>query len=122
MRLAEARRLRATLLGCREFTIERSGAMTWVQIQKAAETSWADYERVQQAVGDQPPEGLICHVAGEQPDGNWQSVSIWESEEHFNRFRDEKLLPAVRQVLGEGLAQAGPPPTESFEAKHILTP
>jgi hypothetical protein len=96
--------------------------MPWVQIQKAAEVGWSDYERVRQVVGEDAPEGLIYHAAGEQPNGNWQAVSVWESEEHFNRFRDERLLPAVQQVLGEGVAQAGPPPTESFEAKHVLTP
>jgi hypothetical protein len=26
------------------------------------------------------PDGLIGHAAGEQPDGRWQAVSIWESE------------------------------------------
>jgi hypothetical protein len=96
--------------------------MPWVQIQKAAETTWDDYERVNQAVGDAAPEGLIYHAAGEQPNGNWQAVTIWESEDHFNRFRDEKLLPAVQQALGEAMAQAGPPPTESFEAKHVIKP
>lgn len=93
--------------------------MPWVQIQKAAETSWDDYQKVQAAVGDETPDGLIYHAAGEQENGNWQSVSIWESEDHFNRFRDERLLPAVRSTIGEGAA-SGPPPTETFEARHVL--
>ena len=93
--------------------------MAWVQIQKAAETSWNDYEKVQGAVGDEAPDGLIYHAAGEQDNGNWQSVSIWESEAHFNRFRDERLLPAVRETIGDAAA-SGPPPTETFEAKHVL--
>jgi hypothetical protein len=93
--------------------------MPWVQIQKAAETKWADYDRVQQAVGEPAPDGLIFHAAGEQPNGNWQAVSIWESEEHFNRFRDERLMPAVRQSLGEAIVSGGPPPTEAFETKHV---
>jgi hypothetical protein len=96
--------------------------MPWVQIQKAAATSWGDYERVQQAVGEDAPDGLIYHAAGEQANGNWQAVSIWESEEHFNRFRDARLLPAVRQSLGEEVGEAGPPPTESFQAKHVVKP
>ena len=95
--------------------------MPWVQIQKAAQTSWADYERVQQALGGGAPDGLIYHAAGEQPNGNWQAVSIWESEEHFNRFRDERVMPVVAQVLGEAVMQAGPPPSETFEAKHVMS-
>ncbi len=94
--------------------------MPWVQIQKAAETGWEAYQQVAQAFGDHAPDGLIYHAGGVQENGNWQSVSIWETEEDFNRFRDERLLPLVRQVLGDELADAEPPPTEWFEARHIL--
>ena len=42
--------------------------MAWVQIQKAQEASWDDYERVSQAAGvdENPPEDLILHAAGEE--------------------------------------------------------
>ena len=96
--------------------------MAWVQIQKSTEATWEDYERVRAAVGDEAPRGLIYHAAGEVAGGRWQSVSVWESEEDFNRFRDERLMPAVQQVLPASLAEGGPPPTETFEAKHILSP
>jgi heme-degrading monooxygenase HmoA len=97
--------------------------MPWVQIQKAAQATWDDYAQVQHALeeGGGVPDGLIYHAAGEQPNGRWQSVSVWESEDAFNRFRDERILPAVRQALGDEMADAGPPPAESFEAKHVLT-
>lgn len=96
--------------------------MTWVQIQKASEMDWAAYERVSSMLGDDAPPGLIYHAAGEQADGRWQSVSIWESEEDFNRFRDERLMPAARAALGDAVVDAGPPPTEAFEAKHTIAP
>ena len=95
--------------------------MPWVQIQKASETGWDAYERVARGFGEQVPDGLIYHAAGVQENGNWQAVSIWETQEHFNRFRDERILPLVREVLGDDLADAGPPPTESFEARHIIS-
>ena len=96
--------------------------MPWVQIQKAAQATWGDYERVQQAMtASGPPAGLIYHAAGEQPDGRWQGVTIWESQEDFNRFLEERVWPAVRASLGDEMADAGPPPTEWFEAKHVLT-
>jgi hypothetical protein len=95
--------------------------MPWVQIQKATEATWNDYAQVQHALeAGGTPAGLIYHAAGEQPNGCWQAVSIWESEDDFNRFRDERILPAVREALGDELADAGPPPSESFEAKHVL--
>ncbi|MGZ4291779.1 MAG: hypothetical protein ACXVQQ_04210 [Gaiellaceae bacterium] len=95
--------------------------MPWVQIQKATQAKWDDYERVQQAMdsGGTPP-GLIYHAAGEQDDGRWQAVSVWESEAQYNRFVEERVLPAVRQALGDEMAEAGPPPSESFEAKHVI--
>ena len=96
--------------------------MPWVQIQKSTEAKWDDYQRVQKALGDDSAPGLIYHAAGEADGGRWQSVSIWESEDDFNRFRDERLLPAVQEALGAEMVQAGPPPTESFEAKHVVKP
>jgi len=69
-----------------------------------------------------PPAGLICHAAGEQPDGRWQAVSIWESEDDFNAFLQDRVLPAVQRALGDDMAAAAPPPSESFEAKHVLSP
>ena len=95
--------------------------MAWAQIQKAQEATWEMYEAVQQAIGDDPIEGLIAHAAGEV-DGKWQSVSIWESREAHDRFRDERLMPAVVTALGEAVATAGPPPEESFEVKHLIAP
>jgi heme-degrading monooxygenase HmoA len=97
--------------------------LAWVLVQKAEETGWAEYEAVVRAVGvdDNPPEGLIVHAAGEAGD-RWQSVSVWDSQEAYERFRDERLMPAVVQALGEDVAAAGPPPQESFEAKHLVKP
>lgn len=97
--------------------------MTWVQIQKATETSWDEYERGAKAMAleDNPPEGLLMHAAGEE-NGKWRSVDIWESEAAFERFRDEQLFPALREVMGEDVLSAGPPSQESFEVKHFVKP
>ena len=97
--------------------------MAWVQIQKAQEMGWAAYEQVARAVrvDENPPDGLIIHAAGEE-NGKWLSVDVWESEADYQRFREERLMPAVRQVMGDEMADAGPPPQESFEAKHVVKP
>jgi len=94
--------------------------MAWVVIQKATETSWDDYERVSQAVAADanPPEGLIVHAAGEE-NGHWRSVDVWESQAAFEQ---ERLLPAVTEALGDAIVEAGPPPQESFEVKHLIKP
>jgi hypothetical protein len=59
-------------------------------------------------------------MAAGEVDGHWKAVSIWESKEAQERFRDERLIPAVRQAVGEELADAGPPPEEWFEAKRTI--
>jgi hypothetical protein len=97
--------------------------MPWAQIQTATEATWQDYETVSNAIGadDDPPAGLIVHAAGEV-DGKWRSVAVWESEEAYERFRDERVFPAVRQTFGDEALDAGPPPSESFEVKHLVKP
>jgi hypothetical protein len=94
--------------------------MTWVQIQHATQATWDDHQKVAALIGDEKPEGLIVRAAGEV-DGRWKAVSIWESQEAFERFAEKRILPAVREALGETMA-AGPPPTEWFEAKHVVGP
>jgi hypothetical protein len=40
------------------------------------------------------PEGLLLHTAGESDQG-WYVYDVWESKEHFQRFIDSKLGPAM---------------------------
>src|SRR3954470_3786579 len=48
-----------------------------------------------------PPKGLIAHTAGQSDDGKWRIVDVWESEQAYERFRDERLRPAIRAVMEE---------------------
>src|SRR6266849_5288012 len=52
---------------------------------------------------DESPDGLIAHSAGQGEQG-YYVYDIWESREAFERFMEEKLGPAIREVMG------GPPP------------
>ena len=51
--------------------------------------------------GDQLPEGCQLHIAGPVEQG-WRVITVWDSREAFDDFRQEKLLPAIREVVGEG--------------------
>ena len=42
----------------------------------------------------EPVEGLIFHSAGEL-EGSFQVFNVWETREHFDRFRTERLRPAM---------------------------
>lgn len=69
---------------------------------------------------EEAPEGLILHSAG-QSDRGWYVYDIWESREAFQRFMDEKLMPAVSEVMGDQ-----PPPPEAapqfFDVQVVFIP
>jgi hypothetical protein len=60
------------------------------------------YEQVNPKVmsGDQLPDGCQIHIAGPTESG-WRVITVWDSDEQFQQFRDEKLIPAMREVGGE---------------------
>jgi hypothetical protein len=59
----------------------------------------SQYNRVneQLALDDNPVDGLLLHTAGPKPDG-WRVFDVWRSEDHFQRFVDQRLKPAVAQA------------------------
>jgi hypothetical protein len=48
-----------------------------------------------------PADGGIVHTAGVLSDGRFRVIDIWESEAHFQRFREERLAPVIAEVAGE---------------------
>ena len=60
------------------------------------------YEAVSERAmsGDVLPDGCALHIAGPVEEG-WRVITVWESAEAFDRFREEKLLPAIRALAGE---------------------
>ncbi len=58
------------------------------------------YEQIMQKLaesGEVPPEGAIFQVAGPTENG-WRVISVWESREAQERFRDERLMPAFKEI------------------------
>jgi hypothetical protein len=47
--------------------------------------------------GGQLPDGCQLHVAGPVDEG-WRIITVWDSPEHLERFRNERLLPALREA------------------------
>ena len=54
-----------------------------------------------------PADGLLVHSSGEL-DGRFQIWNVWESPAHFERFRAERLQPAMVAALGEERVAAMP--------------
>jgi len=64
-----------------------------------------EYDQVNEEanVAPDPPRGLIFHSAGDV-DGVFTIIDVWESTDDLERFRDERLLPAIEKVMGEEAA------------------
>lgn len=58
-------------------------------------------ERMQ--LGARMAPGGRIHVAGSYADG-WRVIDVWENLEHFERFRDEQIVPHT-QAVGIGPPQ-----------------
>jgi hypothetical protein len=48
----------------------------------------------------QLPDGATIHIAG-PIDGGWRVITVWDSQEQFDAFRDSSLIPALQEA-GEG--------------------
>jgi hypothetical protein len=84
--------------------------VTYAYVQDIA-SSWDYYERIAAALVEPAPKGLIAHVAGPTDDGV-RIIEIWDTEEAWERFRDERLAAAVAAIE----TPARPEPT--FRALH----
>ncbi len=65
---------------------------------------------------DKLPKGQIFHAAGASA-GGWTIVAVHESRESWERFRDEILMPRMKQGIQGGFAN---PPQETVFPVHQL--
>ena len=69
----------------------------------------AFYARIKEGLGAEAPKGLIVHLAVERPEGGLRYIDVWESEEDWNRFVDDRLHPVVHGLLAEVFGDDLPP-------------
>jgi hypothetical protein len=96
-------------------------AVAVVQEWREEETdrSTKNYDAINERLGKQdPPEGLIIHTAGFFGQG-FRVFDVWESEENFQRFMQERLMPIVNEVAGAG---APPPDIAIYELHSVIRP
>jgi quinol monooxygenase YgiN len=67
-----------------------------------------------------PPDGILFHVHFEQ-DGRTRIIDVWESQEAYEAFRAERLMPAM-QAVAQRQGMDAPPaqPEESILSVHRL--
>ena len=58
--------------------------------------------------GDTLPDGCKTHIAGPM-DSGWRVITVWDSEDAFHSFRNEKLIPALREANASDEAVAVSP-------------
>src|SRR5436190_24277967 len=84
----------------------------------------AEYDAVNEEmnIAAEPPDGLIFHSAGQGPTGAWRIVDIWESRDHFERFMQERLMPAFTEVSGQQPEEGQQPDTTWWPIHNTLIP
>jgi hypothetical protein len=96
--------------------------MAIVVITEPDDIGQQEYDGVISRLGlaDDPPEGMIVHTAGDDG-GTWRIVDVWESQEAHDRFRDERLLPAIEATMRErgGEPPSGPPSGSTYELHNL---
>ncbi len=66
---------------------------------------------------DIPPKGQVFHAAGPS-EGGWTIMVVHDSKQSWEKFRDEMLMPRLRQGIAGGFAT--PPQETSFEVHQLL--
>ena len=80
--------------------------MPIVRITSPREITWELYNQVAEKIdAGGPVDGLIVHTAVDN-DGKPRFIDVWESNEHAERFGQERIGPAVAEIAPD---LAGPP-------------
>jgi hypothetical protein len=67
---------------------------------------------------DSLPKGQIFHAAGPSA-GGWTIVAVHDSKESWEQFRDDILMPRMKQGIKGGFAT--PPQETPFEIHNLLS-
>ena len=79
--------------------------------------TWDTYRKVAEALGAAAPEGLVIHVAGPTEEG-FRMIGIWESCEHWARFRDDRLHSILETLAAGSRVQ---PTYRDLNIVHLLS-
>ena len=76
------------------------------------------HAEIEKAIGSTPADGMIFHVA-RATDQGFEMIDVWESKEHFDKFGEEVVGPAMARA---GIDTSGPQPTMTeFEPVGLMT-
>lgn len=85
---------------------------------KDVPASWEQYKRVASSLIEPRPTGLILHMAGPTDEGV-RIIDLWDSEAAWERYRTERLEPAIAALGGP----SRPEPTfRDLYPEHVVLP
>ncbi len=89
---------------------------------EGSDRSTANYDAINDRLAhEQAPEGLVVHYAGfDDEAGVFRVVNVWDTREQAEGYLENRILPAVRDVLGDNPRQ--PSRQSGYELHHLLTP
>ena len=94
--------------------------MAIVRITSPRDITWEVYNQVAERVdAGGPVDGLIVHTAVDT-NGRPQFIDVWESNEHAERFGQERIGPAVAEVAPDMAGPPDPDQVEIHEIRHIV--
>jgi hypothetical protein len=93
--------------------------MAIVRITSPREITWEIYNQVAERIdAGGAPDGLIVHTAVDNG-GKPQFIDVWESNEHAERFGQERIGPAVAEVAPDMAGPPDPDQVQIYEVKHL---
>ena len=93
-------------------TVANNGSVMTYAFTQDVPIDAAFYARIVEQLGSEPPDGLIIHVAIERAEGGLRYLDVWESEQHCERFTQDRLHPVVHGLLQEIFGDTLPPEPE----------
>ena len=72
------------------------------------------YSAVKAEIGDEQPEGLVVHLVVKR-DAGLRHIGVWDSREDWERFRRERVGPALGKVFAAAGSDRRPPQPEEHE-------
>lgn len=76
------------------------------------------YQQIKTAIGDERPKGLVAHLVLEV-EGGLRHIDVWDSQDDWERFHDERVEPAVHAVLSAAGFTEMPPEPPVHELKLV---
>jgi hypothetical protein len=75
--------------------------------------------RMLDAVTEDPPRGLIVHTHYER-NGQVHILDVWDSEESYRTFADQRLMPAVAKIATQNGIEPQPPEEEIIQVHDYV--